>query len=291
MSATAAHELIRYVQIETGTACNYKCRYCPVAYHPRSGGFLPLSTIRALAADLVELPSLEQIYLNGYDEPTTNPKLAEIFKILSPVRAKIILLTNGTRLTSRLAEEIVGSGADVEFDIHLSATTPEEFQRIHQSPLYSKVMRNLDDIASSAVARRVDVHVSMQGRDDPTDNATFGALRTRFEDTPFKVHRYVPNDRAGLLRNEYEQQTYKQTLRGCALQNRTSEWLHINATGVAVLCCQDYFAQYPIGRVTESSLIQLASSPARRRFHAWTKGEETAPTDYLCRRCAHAIGA
>ncbi|MFG3558674.1 radical SAM/SPASM domain-containing protein [Micromonospora sp. NPDC047557] len=290
MSATAPHELIRYVQIETGTACNYKCRYCPVTYHPRSGGFLPLSIIAGLVADLTALPSLEQIYLNGYDEPTINPQLVEVFRILAPVRAKVILLTNGTRLDRNLAEQIIDTGADVEFDIHLSAADPDEFRRVHQSPLHSVVMRNLDGLAASDVTGRVDVHVSMQGRDDVADNANFAALRARFADTAFQVHRYEPNDRAGLLRNEYHEANYKQTLRGCGLQNRTQEWLHVNATGVAVLCCQDYFAQYPIGRVGESTLIELAGSVARRRFHAWTTGEQQAPSDYLCRRCSHAVG-
>src|SRR5262245_22539365 len=79
MNKAKPHELVRDVQIETGTACNYRCLYCPVAYHPRSGGLLPLETIATLASDLTTLPALEQIYLNGYDEPTTNPQLAEIF--------------------------------------------------------------------------------------------------------------------------------------------------------------------------------------------------------------------
>lgn len=289
MKMTEPHELIRYVQIETGTACNYRCRYCPVAYHPRSGGLLPLATIATLAANLSELPALEQIYLNGYDEPTTNPQLPEVFDLLSPLPAKITLLTNGTRLTAALAERIVASGARVEFDVHLSAADPLEFRRIHHSPLYSTVMRNLDGLAASRVARQVEVHISMQGRDDTADNATFADLQKKFAHAPFSVHKYVPNDRAGLLRNEYSERLHHRALRGCGLQNRTSEWLHINATGVAVLCCQDYFEKYPIGRVPDSDLIELARSADRLRYHAWTTGDEEAPADYLCRRCAHAI--
>ncbi|MBZ3904828.1 radical SAM protein [Streptomyces griseiscabiei] len=288
MSQTEPHELIRYVQIETGTACNYRCRYCPVAYHPRSGGFLPLEVIASLSVDLARLPALEQIYLNGYDEPTTNPHLVKVFEMLSPLSARIVLLTNGTRLTRDLAERIVESGANVEFDIHLSAADPVEFRRVHQSPLYSTVMRNLEDISTSPVARRMELHISMQGRDTPGDNATFTAICDKFSNTPFSIHRYDPNDRAGLLKNEYQENVYHRSLRGCALQNRTLEWLHINATGVAILCCQDYFEQYPIGRVPDSDLIQLAASASRLRYHSWTMGKEVAPKDYLCRRCVHA---
>lgn len=281
---------IRYLQLETGTACNYKCRYCPVAYHPRSGGLLPLELIRLIADQLTDFPNLSQIYLNGYDEPTLNPQLPEVFRILAPLGIRISLLTNGTRLSAALAEEIVSTGADVEFDIHLSAADPEEFRRIHQSPLYSTVVRRLAELAASPVAQNVELHISMQGFDDSAGDEVLSDLERMFASSPFVVQRFRPNDRAGLLRNEYQQGIAKKVLRGCTLQNRTSEWLHINADGNAILCCQDYFEKYILGNVSRDSLRAIVGSEARARMHRWTIGGESAPEDYLCRRCAHALG-
>lgn len=284
------NEEITYLQLETGTACNYKCRYCPVAYHPRSGGFMPLELVRLIARQLTDFPNLRQIYLNGYDEPTLNPQLPEVFRILAPLGIRISLLTNGTRLSAAFIEEILGATDNVEFDVHLSAADPQEFQRIHQSPLYRSVLRRLNEVAASPAARNVELHISMQGFDDPAGNAVLGELERMFDQTPFVVQRFTPNDRAGLLRNEYRQEIAKKVLRGCALQNRTSAWLHINADGNIIMCCQDYFAEQVIGNVSQQSLRSLANSDMRARLHRWTTGAQDAPADYLCRRCAHAIG-
>jgi len=283
-------EDIRYLQLETGTACNYKCRYCPVAYHPRPGGFLSMELVARIAAQLADFPNLSQIYLNGYDEPTLNPRLPEVFRILAPAGVRISLLTNGTRLSVALAEEIVNTGADVEFDFHLSAADPQEFRRIHQSPLYSSVMRRLTALAASPVAKNVEIHISMQGFEDPPGDEVLSGLERMFADSPFVVQRFQPNDRAGLMRNEYRQNVFKKALRGCGLQNRTSEWFHINADGNVILCCQDYFEEHVIGNASRDCLRSLVSSEARVRLHRWTIGADEAPDEYLCRRCAHAMG-
>jgi radical SAM protein with 4Fe4S-binding SPASM domain len=285
-----ARQRIRYVQIETSTACNYKCVYCPVAYIPRRGGLMPISLVRKLADQLSEFSNLELMYLNGYDEPTLNPYLVECMRILGPVGVKIILLTNGTRLDAELAERILETGARVEFDIHLSATEPEDFRRIHGSPLFRSVMRNLNEIASSKVAGNVALHIGMQVAQDAAGDLAFARMVDLFAGTPFQVARYVPNDRAGLVPSAQSVAIVKK-LGGCSLEGRTDRWLHIAASGNVLLCCQDYLESYVVGDAARSTLDDILHSPERKRFHSWTSGEEEAPDDYICRRCAHAIAA
>ena len=285
-----ARNRVQYIQIETGTACNYRCVYCPVAYLPRRGGLMPLSLVRRLADQLGEFRNLELMYLNGYDEPTLNPYLVDCIRILGPLGAKIILLTNGTRLTTELAERIVETGATIEFDIHLSAAEPGGFRRVHQSPLFASIMRNLDQIASSPIARHVALHIGMQVSHDADGDQAFARMVDRFAGTAFRVARYIPNDRAGLVPSDRPPVNVTQ-LAGCALQDRTDRWLHIAASGNALLCCQDYLERYVIGNAARSTLDDIISSSERKRFHAWTSGMEKAPADYICRRCAHAIAA
>lgn len=281
---------IRYIQIETSTACNYRCVYCPVAYLPRRGGLMPLSLVRRLADQLGEFRNLELIYLNGYDEPTLNPYLVDCIHILEPLGAKIILLTNGTRLTVELAEKIVGTGATIEFDIHLSAAEPDGFRHVHQSPLFASIMRNLDEIASSPIAGHVALHIGMQVSHDTDGDQAFARMVERFAGTAFRVARYIPNDRAGLVPSDRPPVNVMQ-LAGCSLQGRTDRWLHIASSGNALLCCQDYLEHYVIDNASRSTLDDIISSPERKQFHAWTSGVEEAPADYICRRCAHAIAA
>ena len=280
---------IRFIQIETGTVCNYKCIYCPVAFHNRTGSFMPISLVKKIASELHHFPNLKQIYLNGYDEPTLNPQLAEVVQLLIHLEAKITLLTNGTLLTPQLVHDLDATGADIEFDIHLAAVNFQDFQKAHQSKMFKKVMNNIEYLISYAKTGRIEVHISMQGKETEIDNRIFQEMKRRFADTNFKIHKWFPNDRAGLLKNEFHQKLYHKMLKGCSLQNRTQEWMHINANGKAILCCQDYFEEHIIGDANIQSLVEIASSDSRARYNEWTMGESEAPEEYICRKCMFAI--
>lgn len=284
-------EEIRYLQMETGTACNYKCLYCPVAYYPRKGRFLPLELVDKVIPELECFPSLEKIYLNGYDEPTLNPQLATVVGKLAHLPARITLFTNGTNLTPDLAERIAGTGARIEFDIHLSAVNRQDFERIHQSKLFNKVMSNLQYFAESFHhLHRINICISMQALDNATDDRVYGELEEYFRRTPLITFRWKPNDRAGILCDTpYALAQNNRVLRGCSLENRTRDWIHINATGNVTLCCQDYFESHVIGNIEESTLTDILASNKRRQYHQWTMGEVEAPRDYICRRCVFAI--
>lgn len=281
---------IRYIQLETGTACNYRCVYCPVAYFPRKGTFLPMPLIERIIGEFELFPRLQKIYLNGYDEPTLNPRLAEIVGKLAHLPAHITLFTNATNLTPGLADRLAETGANIEFDIHLSAVNRDDFVQIHQSSLLDRVMANLRYLAQGfAHLQRVNVCVSMQALDTPRDDRLWRELHDTFRDTPLLTFRWKPNDRAGLLgHTPYALDCHHQVLRGCTLDNRTEEWIHIAATGNVILCCQDYEESHVLGHVADSTLAEILNSPIRHRFHEWTMGEIEAPADYICRRCTFA---
>jgi radical SAM protein with 4Fe4S-binding SPASM domain len=287
--APRPNEQIRYVQLETGTACNYKCVYCPVAHYPRKGGLMSLPMFARILDQLKNFPNVERIYLNGYDEPTLNPHLATIVGMLAHKGARIVLFTNGTHLTPELINNLAATHADIELDVHLSATNPRDFERIHQSKLFNRVLENLHYLKTHKHLERISVQISMQGRDNPVDDTIFSDMRSYFAEFPFPVYKWVPNDRAGLLGNEYSLHISQRLLRGCRLQNRTQDWLHITATGKVILCCQDYHEKYILGDVNKHTLMDIVASDVRARYHRWTTGQNEAPDDYICRRCVFAV--
>ncbi|MHB8596938.1 MAG: radical SAM/SPASM domain-containing protein [Ktedonobacteraceae bacterium] len=285
-------ENIRYLQLETGTACNYRCLYCPVAYIPRRGGFMPLGFVQRIADQLRQFPNLRHIYLNGYDEPTLNPQLVTIIKMFSHLDVIFTLFTNGTRLTPKVANDIVSTGATVEIDIHLSSVDRQNFERIHQSKLYDNVMRNIQYLQTIAEKgfHNVSICISMQGLDNETDIKLYEQLQLFFANTRLLTFKWKPNDRAGLLeQTPYANRLNHKRLKGCGLNNRTWEWLHINSNGKVILCCQDYNEEHVIGNVASQSLEEIITTSQRLQYHRWTVGEEEAPEDYICRKCIHAI--
>lgn len=288
--ALSVAEQIRFVQIETGTACNYGCLYCPVAYFPRRKQFLELATIAKIIDQLSLFPNLQTIYLNGYDEPTLNVNLVRIIRLVARLGIHIVLFTNATGLTPRVADAIAESRASIEFDIHLSTSNRRDFEKIHQSRLFERVMVNIRHLRNFHKLYGIKVCISAQAPENPEGDRLCRELEATFAGSGLPTFRWIPNDRAGLLAHtEYNLQIYKKNLRGCSLQNRTSEWIHINATGNVILCCQDYFETHVLGNVEEMSLVDILSSEWRGRLHDWTIGVACAPDDYMCRRCKFAI--
>lgn len=284
------NERIRYLQLETGTACNYKCIYCPVAYFPRRGHFLPMELFGKIIQELENFPNLEKVYLNGYDEPTLNPMLADIVRNFAHFPVRIILFTNASNLTPVLVDKLVATGTDIDLDIHLSAVNRKDFEHIHQSKLFEKVIKNIEYLQNCKHLDRIKVCISMQALDNLTDDRIYEELKAYFASTPLTTFRWLPNDRAGVLdHTNYDLSLNHRVLRGCALQNRTKEWIHINATGNVILCCQDYFESHVIGNIFEKSLMEIIGSEQHQRYHQWTTGEVQAPADYICRRCTFAI--
>lgn len=286
MDQSKIQEKIRYIQIETGTSCNYKCIYCPVSYYPKKGSFMSLELVEKISKSLAYFPNIKQIYLNGFDEPTLNPNLVTIIEKLAYLPAKITLLTNGTNLTSELVNKIVNIGTRIEFDIHLSAVNRQDYQRIHRSKQFTKVMKNIQYLET---LDQVEIHISMLGFDTDRDNRIFEEIKTHFKNTSFKIHKWLPNDRAGALKNEFNLDIYNESLRGCSLEDRTRQWIHINATGKVILCCQDYFEEYVIGDLHHQSLFDIVNSEKLQKYNDWTTGIIEAPKNFICRYCTFAI--
>jgi radical SAM protein with 4Fe4S-binding SPASM domain len=280
---------IRFLQLETGTACNYRCTYCPVAFTPRKGGFMELDLVRSITRQLASSSPLEEVYLNGYDEPTLNRHLPEVARILSPLGGQLVLLTNATRLTVELANQLAESHHSVRIDVHLSTNDESAFRRIHQSGLFAQVRNHLEQLAQASLAPNISLHIGMQAGESVSDEAAHAELRDAFAQSPFTVSHYIPNGRAGILTNEWADTTHHTRLAGCGLRDRTADWLHINANGNVVLCCQDYFEEHVLGNVKRDSLENILVGETRRRLHEWTVGTVEAPESYICRRCSHAI--
>jgi radical SAM protein with 4Fe4S-binding SPASM domain len=253
---------------------------------------MPLGVVQRIADQLRQFPNLRQIYLNGYDEPTLNPQLVAIMKMLSPLEVVFTLFTNGTGLTPKIADDIVSTGATVEIDIHLSAIDRQNFERVHQSKLYDNVMRNIQYLQTIVEKgfHNVNVCISMQGLDTESDIKSYEQLQLFFANTRLLTFKWKPNDRAGLLeQTPYANGFNHKRLKGCGLNNRTWEWLHINSTGKVILCCQDYNEEYVIGHAASQRLEEIITSVQRLQYHRWTVGEEESPEGYICRKCIHAI--
>lgn len=279
---------VRFIQIETSTICNHRCVYCPVTYYPRRSVIMPLGKIESIVDDLKYFSSIEKVYLNGYDEPTLNPNLLNIINLIKDLEVKIYILSNGTYLTKSLVNSLIKSEAKIEIDINLTSINRHEFERVHQSRLFNKVMGNVKSIMRLDDLRNLKVNITKIGRNNFKDNRSFKELQDFFSTSSISVRKKFLNDRAGNLNNDYNLDLYNNTLEGCLLTNRPEEWIHISANGNVILCPEDYFESCVIGNIEDNNLSEISNSEKRELYAAWSSGTAEAPYNYICRRCVFA---
>lgn len=115
------------LQIETASACNFKCKFCIhgndkllIEKHYHSG-IMTFELFEKIVSDLGQFEEkIKYITLHSRGEPLLNPRLPEMIKLLKKtgVVDKISLNTNGALLTSDLTHKLVDGGLDfIRFSI------------------------------------------------------------------------------------------------------------------------------------------------------------------------------
>lgn len=126
-----------YIDLDITERCNLQCPGC--RYH---SPLLPESTTQKsppgdMDYDMIlrvfnEIDSMntKEIILLGAGEPMLHKRFIDIVREGKVRRFKITILTNGTLLTSQIAQELVASGLD-QIKVSLWAPTAEDYEKIH----------------------------------------------------------------------------------------------------------------------------------------------------------------
>lgn len=118
--------MIRFVQIETTTRCNYQCAFCAGRHLPQQD--LSITDVVAL---LPNLGQLEHVQVQGEGESLLHPEFFDLIRTLSSHQPglKISLTTNGSLLSQDKAELLVNAGLHTVL-VSLETANPDQFQRL-----------------------------------------------------------------------------------------------------------------------------------------------------------------
>lgn len=108
----AANELL-VVEIETASACNRTCWYCPNSKHKRpSRGRMPESLFRKILSDLAERSYAGRLSFHFYNEPLLDKRLCDFVALARQAlpESYIKLFTNGDLLTPARFRQLVSAG-------------------------------------------------------------------------------------------------------------------------------------------------------------------------------------
>ena len=108
-----AHKLKR-VEIETNASCNRRCKYCPVSTEKERKGQMSDDLFYKIIKDLKLIKYSGYISFHFYNEPLCDERLEQFIEYTHNKipKAKIVIFTNGDKLTKDRICSILSAGAD-----------------------------------------------------------------------------------------------------------------------------------------------------------------------------------
>jgi len=127
--------MIKNLQIEPTTKCNYQCVFCTRPAYPKNRiGDMKLKQFCQIVNQL--LPGLEYVKLQGMGEPLLCPELEEMLKYARSVNLRIEVITNGSILNKEVAQHIDILG------VSMSAGSKQAYQKLTGVDKFKEVLKN-----------------------------------------------------------------------------------------------------------------------------------------------------
>lgn len=268
------------IDIEVTSGCDADCIMCPRRSMRRAPGPMPLPLFQAIVDEAVAL-GVRDLCLNGYGEIAT---LRNYRAYLACVRGRssrirILVNTNGMRLTEDLASAFIEYGVDV-VNIAIDGATAATYESIRRHLKLDVVEANVKrfvGMRNAAGARRPYIMVNMIHM--PQNAHEADAFLEKWRDIPDYVGLAGVVSRGGSIDVPHAGNDWRTT--PCFLLWRQ---MPILSDGTVAMCCDDWDGTSGLGNVADRGIAAIWSSPAHERFrrlHLEGRNEELA----LCRGC------
>jgi MoaA/NifB/PqqE/SkfB family radical SAM enzyme len=130
------------VYIEPTVACNLDCITCFRNAWEQPIGRMTDETFERILAGLKELSPMPSVYFGGIGEPLFHPKTTEWIRRVKEFGVKVELITNGTILNEKKAQQLIDAGLDVLW-VSLDGATPESFADVRMGAELPLILDNL----------------------------------------------------------------------------------------------------------------------------------------------------
>lgn len=135
-------DLPRKVYIEPTSLCNLNCSICfRHGWIDETLGHMNRDVFAALADEIAELKSVEEVFFGGMGEPLFHPDICSMIRRL-PREKKISLLTNGTMLTKERCQELIEAGLS-ELWVSMDGFEKKCYEAIQLGSRFERILENL----------------------------------------------------------------------------------------------------------------------------------------------------
>ena len=130
------------VYIEPTNSCPLSCKTCMRRTWSEPVGFMEDATFDRIERGLAELSVLPSVFLGGFGEPLSHPKILDMVWRLKLRGATVELITNGIALDESIARQLVDAGLNTLW-VSMDGATPECYGEVRNSPDFSRIVENL----------------------------------------------------------------------------------------------------------------------------------------------------
>lgn len=157
--------------------CNLRCVMCFQAHSTKmEREHMGAETLDMLSEEI--FPYLKTIKMDASGEALLYPGFQRVLDLCGKYQNELEITTNGTRLSEKLTETLVGFRGLKHFCVSFDAITAEVFEWIRANARFDDVKGNFENFCK----RRRD-----QGRDDITVGISFTAMRRNIDQLPAMV--------------------------------------------------------------------------------------------------------
>jgi len=267
--------------IETCTACNHTCKYCPVSEFPQKQQVMPPELFQQAMGELESLNHhFRRISFSHYNETLIDPLFLDRVRNAMGYDFfdEIWVFSNLAFMPDSLPRELQYARDRLLFRVNLPTAIRERYREIQGVDDFSNVEKNVFRLIEAGFRLKINVQRNRFTTEQDAKSVVekFGlVLPVRVVDS---------NSRAGLV-EELSTRGRRQKLEGCLLDNRPIDYVHIAVDGDVFLCCQDFFKRYRFGNIRNQRLREILASGVAKEHLAWVYGEKEAPDDFICRNC------
>lgn len=312
---THLFSLPRWVQIEPTNMCNQRCMMCP----RNSGLDSPLGemSLESFIKIYKQIPTIENIQLNGLGEPLINPDIFEMIKYAKSRESSVTLTSNCELADEVKARKLVESGLDL-LKVSMDSADANNYYSIRHGDLH----RALEGIKNIVVAKRrngttkpmiwFNSIIMKDNCDKMGDIIKLGELagvdfiRFKSIDTfnifdantlmvgPDVLHRNIQNILQNLPNTkvkhnldkilENEEINYRHPDSVCPCY---SPWLEVYVQwyGGVRLCCEFYSSKYDMGNILKDNFKEIWNSQQMQCIRSnFIKGRVGFPVCMTCTR-------
>lgn len=263
--------LFTTISVEISALCNRGCVFCPVSTFKREDDLMDMNIMVAVCGELSALKYNGRVEFYIYNEPLKHKdylkQAVALFRENVP-SATLMFSSNGDYLKG--ADELAEWYAAGINQIVLNAYTAKQYPRYVEwaEEVKRRLCFSSDECYAKIPAKAKAIRVFDKSSVESFGTGVFGL-----------------QNRSGLV-PKFREATKEPIHRMCVKPFRL---LNINWRGEAMVCCNDFYADVPVGKVPDNTLVEIWNGPILSAYRKkLLQGDRTLP---LCRWCDCHAGA